>query len=195
MFIISLIFFLFSSSLYANQETVYDLISNNQELSNFKKYIDNTGLDDVLKKKIPYDWTIYAPSNVAFDKVPKKLENLILKDTFYSKKLFTDHILSKQITSSELTSKIVTELTVSNKPIKLYKTESLHIKDIVVVTKDLVASNGVIHIIDCIMFIQPSFQDDRLTQKQREEFPLTSCCMNTNNEVELWKLNTKKIKY
>ena len=155
--------FLFSSDLNASQKSVYELIENNQDLSIFKNYIDNTGLDDVLKKKIPYDWTVYAPSNIAFSNIPDKLEDSILNDSFYSKKLFTDHIMSKQIVSSQLSDKVTTELTVSNKPIQLYKIENLHIKDIVVVKKDLIANNGVVHIIDCLMFIQPSEQDNRLT--------------------------------
>ncbi|MAJ02865.1 MAG: hypothetical protein CMP37_03010 [Rickettsiales bacterium] len=187
--------FLFSSDLNASQKSVYELIENNQDLSIFKKYIDNTGLDDVLKKKIPYDWTVYAPSNTAFNNIPNKLKDTILNDSFYSKKLFTDHIMSKQIVSSQLSDKVTTELTVSNKPIQLYKIENLHIKDIVVVKKDLIANNGVVHIIDCLMFIQPSEQDNRLTSEQKKEFPITSCCMQTDDEVKLWMLNTKKIKY
>ena len=187
--------FLFSSDLNASQKSVYELIENNQDLSIFKKYIDNTGLDDVLKKKIPYDWTVYAPSNTAFNNIPNQLKDTILNDSFYSKKLFTDHIMSKQIVSSQLSDKVTTELTVSNKPIQLYKIENLHIKDIVVVKKDLIANNGVVHIIDCLMFIQPSEQDNRLTSEQKKEFPITSCCMQTDDEVKLWMLNTKKIKY
>tara|TARA_Y100000991_G_scaffold214905_1_gene203785 strand:+ start:1061 stop:1648 length:588 start_codon:yes stop_codon:yes gene_type:complete len=187
--------FLFASDLNASQKSVYELIENNQDLSIFKKYIDNTGLDDVLKKKIPYNWTVYAPSNAAFENIPNKLKGSILNDNFYSKKLFTDHIMSKQIVSSQLSEKITTELTVSNKPIQLYKIENLHIKDVVVVKKDLIANNGVVHIIDCLMFIQPSEQDNRLTSTQKKEFPLTSCCMQTDDEVKLWILNTKEIKY
>ena len=187
--------FLFSTDLNASQKSVYELIENNQDLSIFKNYIDNTGLDDVLKKKIPYDWTVYAPSNIAFSNIPDQLKDTILNDIFYSKKLFTDHIMSKQIVSSQLSDKVTTELTVSNKPIQLYKIENLHIKDIVVVKKDLIANNGVVHIIDCLMFIQPSEQDNRLTSEQKKEFPITSCCMQTDDEVKLWMLNTKKIKY
>ncbi len=195
MIFFAFIVFLFASDLNASQKSVYELIENNQDLSIFKKYIDNTGLDDVLKKKIPYNWTVYAPSNAAFENIPNKLKGSILNDNFYSKKLFTDHIMSKQIVSSQLSDKITTELTVSNKPIQLYKIENLHIKDVVVVKKDLIANNGVVHIIDCLMFIQPSEQDNRLTSTQKKEFPLTSCCMQTDDEVRLWILNTKEIKY
>lgn len=195
MIIIALIMLLFASDLSANEKSVYELISNNPDLSTFKKYIDDSDLDEVLKKKIPYDWTVYAPSNIAFENIPDELKDSILNNNFYSKRLFTDHILSKQIVSSQLSEKIVTELTVSNKPVQLYKVENLHIKDVVVIKKDLIADNGVVHIIDCIMFIQPSKQDDRLTLNQKKDFPITSCCMQTDDEVKLWKLNTKQIKY
>ena len=193
-FILSFIF-LFSSDLFSKEVNVYDIIAKNSNLSTFKDYLDKTGLDKVLQKKIPYNWTIYAPTNNAFENTPKELEKSILKDTYYSKRLFTDHILTKEILASDVTDQITTELTVSNKPIKLYRSENLFVKDVVVVKEDLIAENGVIHIIDCIMFIQPSFQDSRLSPSQKDSFPITSCCMQTENEVLLWKQNTKKIVY
>ena len=195
MYKIFIFIFLFSSDLFSKENNVYDIISKNSNLSTFKDYLDKTGLDNVLQKKIPYNWTVYAPSNKAFENTPKELEKLILKDNSYSKRLFTDHILTKEILASDLTEQITTELTVSNKPVKLYKSENLFVKDIVVVKEDIIAENGVIHIIDCIMFIQPSFQDSRLSPSQKDSFPITSCCMQTDNEVLLWKQNTKKIVY
>ena len=193
-FILSFIF-LFSSDLFSKEVNVYDIIAKNSNLSTFKDYLDKTGLDKVLQKKIPYNWTIYAPTNNAFENTPKELEKSILKDTYYSKRLFTDHILTKEILASDVTDQITTELTVSNKPIKLYRSENLFVKDVVIVKEDIIAENGVIHIIDCIMFIQPSFQDSRLSPSQKDSFPITSCCMQTENEVLLWKQNTKNIVY
>ena len=195
MYLILSFIFLFSSDLFSKEVNVYDIILKNSNLSTFKDYLDKTGLDKVLQKKIPYNWTIYAPTNNAFENTPKELEKSILKDTYYSKRLFTDHILTKEILASDVTDQITTELTVSNKPIKLYRSENLFVKDVVVVKEDLIAENGVIHIIDCIMFIQPSFQDSRLSSSQKDSFPITSCCMQTENEVLLWKQNTKKIVY
>ena len=195
MYLVVFFIFFFSSDLFSKEDNVYDIISKNPDLSNFKDYLDKTGLDDVLQKKIPYNWTIYAPSNKAFENIPKQLEKLILKDIDYSKRLFTDHILTKEILASDFTEQITTEVTVSNKPIKLYRSENLFVKDVVVVKEDLIAENGVIHIIDCIMFIQPSFQDSRLSPSQKDSFPITSCCMQTENEVLLWKQNTKNIVY
>ena len=195
MYKILIFIFLFSSDLFSKENNLYDIISKNSNLSTFKDYLDKTGLDNVLQKKIPYNWTVYAPSNKAFENTPKELEKLILKDNSYSKRLFTDHILTKEILASDLTEQITTELTVSNKPVKLYRSENLFVKDVVVVKEDIIAENGVIHIIDCIMFIQPSSQDSRLSPSQKDSFPITSCCMQTDNEVLLWKQNTKKIVY
>ena len=193
-FILSFIF-LFSSDLFSKEVNVYDIIAKNSNLSTFKDYLDKTGLDKVLQKKIPYNWTIYAPTNNAFENTPEELEKSILKDTYYSKRLFTDHILTKEILATDVTDQITTELTVSNKPIKLYRSENLFVKDVVIVKEDIIAENGVIHIIDCIMFIQPSSQDSRLSLNQKDSFPITSCCMQTDNEVSLWKQNTQKIVY
>ena len=145
MYLIFSFIFLFSSDLFSKEVNVYDIISKNSNLSTFKDYLDKTGLDKVLQKKIPYNWTIYAPSNNAFENTPKELEKFV--------------------------------------------------KDVVIVKEDIKAENGVVHIIDCIMFIQPSSQDSRLSSSQQDSFPITSCCMQTESEISLWKQNTKKIVY
>ena len=56
----------------------------------------------------------------------------------------------------------------------------------VVVNENTSGDNGVVHEIDCVMFVQPSQEDERLTKLQKEKFPITSCCMKTEDEIELW---------
>ena len=94
-----------------------------------------------------------------------------------------DHILAKNKKSKDI-DELTTEITISNKSVQLYKTKNLHVKDMVVVKEDLKAENGVIHIVDCIMFVQPSFQDERLDEKTKEQFPITSCCFQKKAEVD-----------
>ena len=100
--------------------------------------------------------------------------------------LILDHILIGQKSSSDLTSKITEEITVTNKSIQLFKRESLYVKDMVVVNENTSADNGVIHEINCVMFVQPSQEDERLTKLQKDKFPITSCCMQTDNEIDSW---------
>ena len=85
MYKIFIFIFLFSSDLFSKENNVYDIISKNSNLSTFKDYLDKTGLDNVLQKKIPYNWTIYAPSNKAFENTPKELEKLILANAINTK--------------------------------------------------------------------------------------------------------------
>ena len=83
--------------------------------------------------------------------------------------LILDHILIGQKSSIDLNS-ITEEITVSNKPIQLYKRGSLFVKDMVVVNENTSSDNGVIHEINCVMFVQPSQEDDRLTKFQKINF-------------------------
>jgi len=177
-------FFIFNFDLEA--KSIVSSIRENPNLSIFYSYINNTDLEATLQQKFPWNWTIFVPNNKAFMTLPKKVYDQILSDTSLRKMLILDHILIGQKSSSNLNSKITEEITVSNKPIQLYKRESLYVKDMVVVNENTSADNGVIHEINCIMFVQPSQEDNRLTKLQKDKFPITSCCMQTEDEIDSW---------
>ena len=106
-----------------------------------------------------------------------------------------DHILTGQKTSLDIGEEVSNEVTVSNKPIQIYKRGSLFVKDMIVVKENKAAKNGVVHTIDkneelIIMYVQQSQDDNRLTKKQKEDFPITSCCMRTDNEINSWIKST-----
>ena len=163
-----------------------EIIRENPNFSTFYSYINNTELEATLQQQFPWNWTMFVPNNKAFDALPKQVFEQILSDTSLRKMLILDHILIGQKTSGNLNSKISEEVTVTNKSIKLYKRESLYVKDMVVVNENTSADNGVIHEINCVMFVQPSQEDDRLTKLQKDKFPITSCCMQTENEINSW---------
>ena len=56
-------------------KNVIDIISENKKLSIFHSYLQETGLDKILEKKLPFNWTIFAPSNNAFNKASSKLKD------------------------------------------------------------------------------------------------------------------------
>ncbi len=165
---------------------IVEVIRENPNLSTFYSYINNTELEAILQQKYPWNWTIFVPNNKAFDVLPTKVYDKILSDSSLRKMLIMDHILTGQKSSSDLDSKISEEITVTNKSIQLYKRDSLYVKDMVVVNENTSAENGVVHEINCVMFVQPSEEDDRLTESQKKDFPITSCCMQTNSEIDLW---------
>ena len=178
------LFFIFHFDLKA--EGIVSIIRENPSLSTFYSYINNTELEATLQQKFPWNWTIFVPNNKAFDALPKKVYDEILSDKSLRQMLIQDHMLIGQKTSRDVSSKITEEITVSSKSIQLYKRESLYVKDMVVVNENTSADNGVVHEINCVMFVQSSQEDNRLTKLQKDKFPITSCCMQTENEIELW---------
>ena len=53
----------------------------------------------------------------------------------------------------------------------------------VVVNENTSADNGVIHEINCVMFVQPSKEDDRLTKLKKINFHYHSYCLETDIEM------------
>ena len=183
------IFFLFlSTNVYS--KNVIDIIKEDPELTEFYSYLEKTGIKKILEKKLPWNWTIFAPNNNAFNSIPSRVREEILSDQIFSKVLIMDHILTGQKTSLDIGEEVSNEVTVSNKPIQIYKRGSLFVKDMIVVKENKAAKNGVVHQINCVMYVQQSQDDNRLTKKQKEDFPITSCCMRTDNEVNSWIKST-----
>lgn len=183
------IFFLFlSTNVYS--KNVIDIIKEDPELTEFYSYLEKTGIKKILEKKLPWNWTIFAPNNNAFNSIPSRVREEILSDQIFSKVLIMDHILTGQKTSLDIGEEVSNEVTVSNKPIQIYKRGSLFVKDMIVVKENKAAKNGVVHQINCVMYVQQSQDDDRLTKKQKEDFPITSCCMRTDNEINSWIKST-----
>lgn len=168
--------------------SIFETISNKEELSEFTKYLKISGVDKILNKKLPWNWTVFAPNNDAFKALEKK-NNSILSDEFFLKNIILDHILATSKSSNDLTNTAITEQTVSNKPIQLFKSDDIHVKDMIVITEDISANNGIIHSIGCVMYVQPSLEDSRLSLEQQKKFPITSCCMRSDKEINEWKLS------
>ena len=184
-------FLLFIFHFDLKAEGIVSIIRENPSLSTFYSYINNTELEATLQQKFPWNWTIFVPNNKAFDALPKKAYDQILSDNSLRKMLIMDHILIGEKSSGDLNSKITEEITITSKPIQLYKRESLYVKDMVVVNENTSANNGVVHEINCVMFVQPSEEDNRLTKLQKDKFPITSCCMETESEINSWLSSVK----
>lgn len=186
----NILFILISyNKIWAAQFSVLDSISQNSNLSEFHRYLVSSGLDDIIKKKLPWDWTIFAPNNDAFKKFKK--EYSLLDNEYFRKNLIMDHIMIGNFSSDNLNETIIIEKTVSNKSLSLHKKDELYVKDMVVIEKDIKATNGIVHSIGCIMFVQESATDTRLSKEIKEKYPITSCCMQEEKEITAWKSSLK----
>jgi uncharacterized surface protein with fasciclin (FAS1) repeats len=109
------------------------------------------GLVDTLKGTGPF--TVFAPTDAAFAKLPAgTVENLLKpenKDQL--RRVLTYHVVSGKVGSSEVT-KLSSAKAVSGDAIAIaVKDGKVMVNNATVVTADVGASNGVIHVIDTVI--------------------------------------------
>ena len=112
------------------------------------------GLVDTLKGKGPF--TVFAPTDEAFAKLPKGTVEDLLKPENKAKltAILTYHVVPGAVKSAQAMT-LSSAKTVNGKALTL-KVDggALHVDSAKVVTADIEASNGVIHVIDTVVIPQ-----------------------------------------
>lgn len=148
--------FMFSSLLisgdYKGDSSNKDIVTIAVESGKFNtlaKALTETGLVEVLKGKGPF--TVFAPTDEAFAKLPKGTIESLLNDKEALKKILLYHVVSGNVTSKEVV-KLNKAETLSGQNIKIQITDgAVMINNSKVTIADVMASNGVIHIIDTVL--------------------------------------------
>ncbi len=111
--------------------------------------VQAAGLVDTLKGKGPF--TVFAPTDDAFAKLPAGTVEALLKDPAKLKDILLYHVVSGNVTAADA-AKLTSANTVQGKPITI-KAEGgkLMINDATVAIADVKTSNGVIHVIDKVI--------------------------------------------
>ena len=128
--------------------SVADTIANTPSLSTLSSLVKSAGLGETLKGAGPF--TVFAPSNDAFKAVPAKTMDALAKDPAALKNVLTFHVLpAKAMASAVKNSKAKT---VNGAEVELSKAgDMVTIENAVVTQTDLVATNGVVHVIDTVL--------------------------------------------
>jgi uncharacterized surface protein with fasciclin (FAS1) repeats len=116
------------------------------------------GLADTLSGKGPF--TVFAPTDEAFAKLPAGTVESLLKPENKATlvKVLTYHVVSGKVLAKDIKSGSVLVPTVSGDSIKVTKTsKNVLIDGSKVVTADVNATNGVIHVIDTVL-LPPELQ-------------------------------------
>ena len=107
------------------------------------------GLVETLKSPGPF--TVFAPTDDAFNKLPAGTVDSLLKDIPQLTKILTYHVVSGKVLSSDVV-KLDKATTVEGSDVKIDASNGgVKVNDSTVVTPDVEADNGVIHIIDSVL--------------------------------------------
>ena len=106
------------------------------------------GLTDILSKKGPF--TVFAPTDEAFKKLPAGAMDALLKDTAKLKGVLTYHVIVGHVSTKDMKTGDV--MTMQGSPLTAVVASSdVQVNGAHVRRADLVATNGVIHAIDTVI--------------------------------------------
>jgi uncharacterized surface protein with fasciclin (FAS1) repeats len=110
--------------------------------------IKAAGLVDTLKGAGPF--TVFAPTDEAFAKLPAGTVEGLLKDLPKLKQILTYHVVAGKVMAADVV-KLKSAKTVEGSDVKIDASNGVKVNDATVVTPDVAVDNGVIHIIDAVL--------------------------------------------
>ena len=104
-----------------------------------------------LKGKGPF--TVFAPTDAAFAKLPKGTLDNLLKPENKAKltEILTYHVVPSKIMSGDIKGKKASPQTVEGAALSVDATSGVMVDEATVTAADVTASNGVIHVIDTVL--------------------------------------------
>ncbi|MGA9774085.1 MAG: fasciclin domain-containing protein [Blastocatellia bacterium] len=115
----------------------------------FAKAVEAAGLTDTLKDGGPY--TIFAPTDEAFAKLPAGTLDSLMANKEDLKKLLLHHVVTGKLSSKEIAT-VQSAPTMDGAALKVAAAGGkITVDNAKVVQPDIAASNGVIHAIDTVL--------------------------------------------
>jgi uncharacterized surface protein with fasciclin (FAS1) repeats len=133
-----------------------DIVDTAVSAGNFKTLVtavQAAGLVETLKSSGPF--TVFAPTDDAFAKLPQGTVDSLLKDIPRLKSILTYHVVAGKVTSADVV-KLKTAKTVEGEDVKIdaatwHGHKMPKVNDAQIVKADIMVDNGVIHVIDKVL--------------------------------------------
>jgi uncharacterized surface protein with fasciclin (FAS1) repeats len=113
------------------------------------KLLTRAGLVGALERPGPY--TVFAPTDAAFKKVPKKTLNALLQNKAKLKAVLLYHVVSGKVTAADVV-KLSSAKTLGGKSLRIRSSGSnVYVNTSKVAKTNVMATNGVIHVINRVL--------------------------------------------
>ncbi|MEO0692577.1 MAG: fasciclin domain-containing protein [Pseudomonadota bacterium] len=132
-------------------DDIVDIAASNEDFSTLVAAVTAAGLVETLKGDGPF--TVFAPTNAAFAKLPAGTVESLLepanRDQLVS--ILTYHVVPGAVTSDQLAGQRLNVATVQGDTVHIDGTDGVTVEDATVTSADILATNGVIHVIDSVL--------------------------------------------
>lgn len=129
-----------------------DIVATAVEAGSFKTLAAALGAADLVKTlQGPGPFTVFAPTDEAFAKLPAGTVDALLKDVPKLKGILTYHVVAGDVRAAQVV-KMSGAKTLQGQELKIHAADGkVKVDDATVVKTDIVCSNGVIHVIDAVV--------------------------------------------
>lgn len=131
------------------QKDIVDTAMNAGQFKTLTALVGEAGLVETLKGKGPF--TVFAPTDKAFAKLPKSLVDKLMKDKKLLTSVLTYHVIAGKVLSTDLKSGLKAKTVQGESLTVSIKGTSVKFNKSGLVSADVMATNGVIHVIDTVM--------------------------------------------
>ena len=128
--------------------TIVDVASSNGSFKTLVAAVKAAGLADTLSGKGPF--TVFAPTDAAFAKLPAGTVDALLKDIPKLKAILTYHVVSGSVMAKDVKTGMVPTVNGQSLDVKA-DAKGVTVNGAKVTAVDVAASNGVIHVIDTVV--------------------------------------------
>ncbi len=132
--------------------SVADTIAASPQLSTLNGLVVKAGLTETLNSSGPF--TVFAPTNEAFAKVPAKTMDDLSKNPDRLKAVLTYHVLTSKMMAAEVKNSNVKTVNGANLAVSKAG-QFVTVEDAMVQQADVSATNGVVHIVDSVLIPPP----------------------------------------
>ena len=133
----------------AYPNSVYDIVSNSVDHTTLKAAVDACSLDGTLSGPGPF--TLFAPTDAAFNALPSGTVPALLNDIPQLTGILFHHVVGDSVMSTMLSNGQVVTTLLGTDIIVTIDTTGVYIDNALVTVVDVIADNGVVHVIDAVL--------------------------------------------
>ena len=181
--------FLINSVISAENTDVLEFLKSNKNYTSFYKLIKKANYEELFVSESKFKKVLYIPDNSAFENLPIRLKKYIWNssDNNAAKKIIKTHLYAgsiKKIFKDPSKKVVIIErVEVNNEKVRIYSNSDLFVKDMVGQENIILKDNIQIIPISCVMYLQSSYSDSRLSKEAKDSSLVTSCCLLSDKEV------------
>lgn len=129
---------------------IVDIAVGNDSFKTLVAAVQAAGLVETLKSPGPF--TVFAPTDDAFAKLPPGTIQTLLQNIPQLARILKYHVAPGKLLQADLAT-LGTVMSVEGSPIKIDCADGFEVKNATVLAADILADNGVIHVIDTVILM------------------------------------------